>query len=147
VDDLLGRIQSNSLTDEDKEVLSYMGYTPTEADMVSSAVASDRDRFTKAGYDYDTWSGIIDFDKDGNAVLRTGEDGKTAFSSLGGNGNYFFNDSFFANGQNSNLSFLKDHFVIDGKVYKASDASVEGTALYNILRQSGGFYDKNRAGD
>lgn len=146
-DDLLGRIQSNSLTDEDKEVLSYMGYTPTEADVVSSAVASDRDRFAKAGYDYDTWSGIIDFDKDGNAVLRTGEDGKTAFSSLGGNGNYFFNDSFFTNGQNSNLSFLKDHFVIDGKVYKASDASVEGTALYNILRQAGGFYDKNRVGD
>ena len=147
VDDLLGRIQSNSLTDEDKEVLSYMGYAPTEADVVSSVVASDRDRFTKAGYDYDTWSRIIDFDKDGNAVLRTGEDGKTAFSSLGGNGNYFFNDSFFANGQNSNLSFLKDHFVIDGKVYKASDASVEGTALYNILRQAGGFYDKNRVGD
>ena len=146
-DDLLGRIQSNSLTDEDKEVLSYMGYTPTEADVASSVVASDRDRFAKAGYDYDTWSGIIDFDKDGNAILRTGEDGKTAFSSLGGNGNYFFNDSFFANGQNSNLSFLKDHFVIDGKVYKAGDASVEGTVLYNILRQAGGFYDKNRVGD
>lgn len=146
-DDLLGRIQSNSLTDEDKEVLSYMGYVPTETDVTNSVVASDRDRFAKAGYDYDTWSGIIDFDKDGNAILRTGADGKTAFSSLGGNGNYFFNDSFFANGQNSNLSFLKDHFVIDGKVYKANDASIEGSELYNILRSSGGFYDKNKSGD
>ncbi|MBQ1212802.1 MAG: hypothetical protein IIX69_05210, partial [Clostridia bacterium] len=80
--------------------------------------------------------GIIDFDKDGNAILRTGEDGKTAFSSLGGNGNYFFNDSFFANGQNSNLSFLKDHFVIDGKVYKAGDASVEVAGMGALSSRS-----------
>jgi hypothetical protein len=32
-------------------------------------------------------------------------------------------------------------------VYKASDASIEGTELYNILRASGGFYDKNKSGD
>jgi hypothetical protein len=37
--------------------------------------------------------------------------------------------------------------VIDGKVYKASDAGIEGSDLYNILRSSGGFYDLNKSGD
>ena len=147
VNELLDRIRSNNLTDEDKEVLAFMGYAPTEVDIEASQNATDRERFAKAGYNYDDWSGIIEFDEDGNAVLRVGEDGKTAFSQLGGNGNYFFNDSFFANGQNSNVSFLKNHFVIDGKVYKASDAGIEGSDLYNILRSAGGFYDKNKSGD
>ena len=145
VNALLDRIRTNRLTDEDKEVLEYMGYSPSEEDVVSDKVASERERYNKAGYNYDDWSGIITFDKDGKAVLRKGEDGKTAFSSLGGNGNYFFNDSFIS--ANPNYSFLKDHFVIDGRVYKASDASIEGTELYNILRASGGFYDKNKSGD
>lgn len=145
VNGLLDRIRKNMLTDEDKEVLSFMGYTPTQEDVVSSEQSLIKDKFQKAGYDYDKWSGIIDIDDNGNAIVRTGEDGKTAFSSLGGNGNYFFNDSFVSN--NPNYSFLKDHFVIDGKVYKASDANIEGSDLYNILRSSGGFYDKNRSGD
>lgn len=147
VNELLNRIRTNNLTDEDMEVLSFMGYAPTETDVQTSKIAIDKEKYNKAGYDYDKWSGIIEFDNDGNAVLRKGEDGKTAFSSFGGNGNYFFNDSFFANGKNNHLSFLKDHFVIDGKVYKASDANVEGSALYNILRTTNGFYDKNKSGD
>lgn len=147
VNELLNRIRTNQLTDEDKEVLAFMGYTPTETDIQFAQLATDRERYNKAGYNYDDWAGIIEFDENGNPILRVGEDGKTAFSRLGGNGNYFFNDSFFANGQNSNLKFLKDHFIIDGKVYKASDAEIEGSELYNILRAAGGFYDKNKSGD
>ena len=144
-DDLISRIRNNRLTDEDMEVLSYMGYAPTEEDVIATQVAYARDAFTKAGYDYDKWSGIIDIDENGQATVRKGEDGKTAFSSLGGNGNYFFNDSFAQ--LNPDYAFLKDHFVIDGKLYKASDASVAGSELYNILRTTGGFYDKNKSGD
>ena len=145
VNALLSRIKENTLTDEDKEVLAFMGYSPTESDITEENIATLRDKFQKAGYDFDKWSGIIDIDENGKAVVRVGEDGKTAFSSLGGNGNYFFNDQFIA--ANPNYSFLKDHFVIDGKVYKASDAGIEGSDLYNILRSSGGFYDLNKSGD
>ena len=145
VEELIGRIQGNKLTDEDKEVLAYMGYSPTQTDIASAQTASMRDRFKNAGYDFDKWSGIIEIDDEGNAVVRKGENGQTAFSSLGGNGNYFFNDSFVSS--NPNYSFLKDHFVIDGKVYKASDAGVQGSKLYNILRSAGGFYDLNKSGD
>ena len=145
VEELIGRIQGNKLTDEDKEVLAYMGYSPTQTDVASAQTASMRDRFKNAGYDFDKWSGIIEIDDEGNAVVRQGENGQTAFSSLGGNGNYFFNDSFVSS--NPNYSFLKDHFVIDGKVYKASDAGVQGSKLYNILRSAGGFYDLNKSGD
>lgn len=144
-EELIGRIQGNKLTDEDKEVLAYMGYSPTQTDIASAQTASMRDRFKNAGYDFDKWSGIIEIDDEGNAVVRKGENGQTAFSSLGGNGNYFFNDSFVS--ANPNYSFLKDHFVIDGKVYKASDAGVQGSKLYNILRSAGGFYDLNKSGD
>lgn len=90
---------------------------------------------------------MIDIDENGQAVVRVGDDGNTAFSSLGGNGNYFFNDGFFAGGKNKNLEFLRNHFVIDGKVYRAADAQIQGTDLYNLLRATGGFYDKNKSGD
>ena len=145
VDEFLERIKANNLSDEDLEVLSFMGYSPTEQDIASTQLADDKTRFQKAGYDYDTWSGIIDIDENGNAIVRKGEDGKTAFSSLGGNGNYFFNDSFVQS--NPKYDFLKNHFVIDGRVYKASDAAVEGSDLYNLLRAANGFYDKNKSGD
>lgn len=79
-------------------------------------------------------------------MLKDAE-GKTAFHSLGGNGNYFFNEGFFRSGENNHLAFLKNHFVINGKVYKAADASIQGSTLYNTLRNSGGFYDKNKSGD
>lgn len=31
-----------------------MGYAPTTADMISAQTSTDRERFNKAGYDYDT---------------------------------------------------------------------------------------------
>ena len=62
VEELIGRIQGNKLTDEDKEVLAYMGYSPTQTDIASAQTASMRDRFKNAGYDFDKWSGIIEID-------------------------------------------------------------------------------------
>lgn len=146
-EELIGRIRTNTLSDVDKEVLAYLGYSETEADVAASQAASDRKKFADAGYDYDKWKNIITIDENGNAVLLTNDQGQTAFSSLGGNGNYFFNEGFFRSGENNHLDFLKDHFVINGKVYKASDAKIQGSELYNTLRAAGGFYDKNKEGD
>lgn len=146
-EELIKRIQTNTLTDVDKEVLAYLGYSETEADMQASQAVADKQKFANAGYDYDKWKNIITIDENGNAVLLTNDQGQTAFSSLGGNGNYFFNEGFFSSGENNHLDFLKDHFVINGKVYKASDAKIQGSELYNTLRAAGGFYDKNKEGD
>lgn len=85
------------------------------------------------------------FDEDGRMIARTGEDGKSVFEGLGGNGNYYFNQQFAD--ANSKYAFLKDHFLIDGVFYKASDASDPNSELYKYLRKSGGFYDLNKAGD
>lgn len=35
------------------EVLSFMGYAPTETDVQTSKIAVDKDKYNKAGYDYD----------------------------------------------------------------------------------------------
>jgi hypothetical protein len=37
--------------------------------------------------------------------------------------------------------------LIDGVLYKASDAEDPNSELYKYLRQSGGFYDLNKSGD
>jgi hypothetical protein len=124
-----------------------MGYSPSETDLQSDLYAKEKEKFSNAGYDYDQWKNIISINDKGEAELLKGSDGQTAFSSLGGNGNYFFNEGFFRSGENNHLSFLKDHFIINGKVYKARDAKIQGSELYNTLRSPGGFYDKNKSGD
>lgn len=143
VDELIGRIKNKTLTAEDYDVLSKLGFVKSDSQVQTEQNSLLRNKFQNAGYDFDTWSPYFEFDKDGNMVART-IDGQSVFASLGGNGNYWFNDNFSSS--NPNYDFLKGHFLIGNRLYKESDASVEGSDLYNYLRRSGGFYDLNNIG-
>ena len=144
-EELLTAIKNNDLSAEQLDILKTMGYIQSDASKTDAATSDLKQQFDNAGYDYDTWSPYVMFDKDGRLVARTGEDGKSVFAGLGGNGNYYFNQQFAD--ANSKYAFLKDHFLIDGVLYKASDASDPNSELYKYLRRSGGFYDLNKSGD
>ena len=143
--DLIDSIKSGNLSAEQLDALRLMGFTRPDVAKAQAEESKIKDAFVAAGYDYDTWSPYVMFDKDGRLVARTGEDGKSVFAGLGGNGNYYFNQQFVD--ANSKYAFLKDHFLIDGVLYKASDASDPNSELYKYLRKSGGFYDLNKSGD
>lgn len=144
-EELLTAIKNNDLSAKQLDILKTMGYVQSDASKTAATTSDLKQKFVNAGYDYDTWSPYVIFDKDGRLVARTGEDGKSVFAGLGGNGNYYFNQQFAD--ANSKYAFLKDHFLIDGVLHKASDASDPNSELYKYLRKSGGFYDLNKSGD
>lgn len=147
VEELIDRIKNKTLTAEDYDVLSKLGFVKSDSqfqkEKSDASLSGLKSQFQNAGYDFDTWSPYFEFDKDGNMVART-INGQSVFAPLGGNGNYWFNDNFSSS--NPNYDFLKGHFLIGNRLYKESDANVEGSDLYNYLRRSGGFYDLNNVG-
>ena len=143
--DLIDAIKSGNLEADQLDALRLMGFTQSDLAKAQSDEAKVKKAFTNAGYDYDKFRPYFDIDDEGRLIARTTADGQSVFSQLGGSGNYYFNDSF-ANAYKQ-YDFLKDHFLIDGKLYKSSDAGVEGSDLYNFLRSSNGFYDLNKKGD
>lgn len=148
VEELINRIKSNSLTADDKDVLQRMGFTENPQEVAAreqnAKVAALKNQFQTAGLDYDKWSGLVEFDDKGRMIARKDANGNSVFSAFG-DGNLWFNDSFV--NKYKQYDFLKDHFLIDGVLYKASDAGVEGSELYKYLHNQSGFYDLNKAGD
>ena len=143
--DLIDAIKSGNLKADQLDALRLMGFTRSDLAKVQSDENKVKDKFVTAGYDYDKFRPYFDIDDKGRLIARTTADGQSVFSQLDGSGNYYFNDSF-ANAYKQ-YDFLKDHFLVDGKLYKSSDAGVEGSDLYNFLRTKNGFYDLNKKGD
>lgn len=135
------RIKQGKINDDDKILLSAFGLSQEE---IESLEHKQQKLFTEKGYDYNKYRPYFEINDNGQLVARK-IDGKSVFSPFGGSGNYWFNDSFARN--NSQYDFLKDHFLINGVLYKSSDAENADSDLYKYLHQSGGFYDKNKVGD
>lgn len=104
----------------------------------------EEDKFKKtyadAGWDYDTWKDYGYINEDGSLELYKG-----VLSDY--SGNHWFGDRWESNRANPNEMFLRDHIKIGNRLYKASDASDDKSALYNYLRRRGGFYEMNANGD
>ena len=135
------RIKQGKINDDDKILLSAFGLSQEE---IESLEHKQQKLFTEKGYDYNTYRPYFEINDNGQLVARK-IDGKSVFSPFGGSGNYWFNDSFVRN--NSQYDFLKDHFLINGILYKSSDAENADSDLYKYLHQPEGFYDKNKIGD
>lgn len=148
VESLIERVKTNKLSDVDREVLGLFGFKEgadkIKARQDAAELSALKQEYANAGYDYDTWGSYIEKNDKGQWVAKTLDDGRSVFSSIG-NGNFYFNDKFAD--KYKNLDFLKGHFLIDNVLYKDSDAAVEGSELYNYLRNKGGFYDLNKSGD
>lgn len=137
------RISSGRLTDNDRILLDLIGISQGKPAIEAQ---TQQQLFQDKGYDYSKVGQFFEINDKGQLVAKIGSNGKNAFQdAFGGNGNYWFNDEF-ANAY-SDLAFLKDHFLINGILHKASDAGKVGSDLYNFIRQSDGFYDSNRLGN
>lgn len=101
---------------------------------------------TNAGYDPEVFKDYLTLDDKGNIVFT--DKAKTDLLKLINQyqtNNIIFNDDFHA--YNPGNEWLNGYVLMNGKLYKQSDADKDGTALFREIHKPGGFYDLNKKGD
>lgn len=143
----IGTVAIPQIPTQAAQVTTESEETPEVELTAEQKLAQLKQQYADSGYDYDKWSGVAELGQDGRLRVRTDELGRPAIT-----GNAYFNDSFVKSiksdedTSNDEFEFLKDHFLIDGVFYKASDAKLVGSELYNKLREVNGWYDLNKSG-
>lgn len=135
--ELLKRMESGQLSDEDWMILNEVGITDGT---VADPNADQKARFQKAGLDWKKHKSHFNIDDEGNINVTD------AFrTAIGHNGNIWFNDEW--KNVNPDLDFLKGRMLWNGRLYNEADAITEGHALQRQLGQEGGFFDLLKRGD
>lgn len=138
------------LSADELEALKVMGIgynrgtavsTDSENTELSPEEKKRKEKFDKAGWAYDEWKDRGELGDDGSFILNADALGRY------GTGNYRFNDYWERDYANPDEMWRRGYVQLGDRLYKESDASKEGTTLYNYLRQKHGFYDLNKVGD
>lgn len=140
------------LSDDKLETLKVMGIgynrgtaVSTDPDDENTELSPEekkrKEKFDKAGWAYDEWKDRGELGDDGSFILNADALGRY------GTGNYRFNDYWERDYANPDEMWRKDYVQLGDRLYKETDAGKSGSALYNYLRQKGGFYDLVNSGD
>lgn len=143
------------LGDDFYNIYDFLGYRLHDSEEAAEAEALEEAKtktetlrnqtLTKAGYDPNVFKDYLILDGNGNLVFS--DKARLALQQLQskyGN-NIIFNDEFHA--YNPGFEWLEGYVLMNGKLYKQSDADIDGTALFREIHKPGGFYDLNKSGN